>query len=556
MIKNQNQNKITSNGTKKIISFSLLTLFLFSLFLPINVSAIGGWYFANNPLFTNANAFVSPSGYTNEKLCNDALTAKISEDFLNNLKNINYSKCVLIEKNNAKTSDVIAKDPLPWKTVQELYVIPTALSSLIVNATKLNLGINESSTITVTTSPKKSEVKINFSLSNDNGSLDKTTCTTDTNGSCNVSFTALKNGAYGIGCYTTSHPEYKNCSSVAGTISVTAFTTFTSTTSEEAKTKENYYPLATLPGLGETCAPSCDAEGNCKTTCVKIAPNCTTVDGKEVCTPSLGFAGYLNIMIKIFIGICAILAMIMIVMGGIQYMTSGLVSNKQAAKETIMNAIFGLLLALGAFAILNTINPDLVSVGLQNLPTATLTVKTVGDESKIPGKTNALLYRDDYDLSGTYNKPAGNLSDCIKGATGNLKSITVHAGQWKQNGDTVSTRFDFDNKPCFDYAGIGWKGYSKTIEENKTPIGNWTMTGNNSISTSQKAAIKNTQGINMGSAYFPINITGATLGIYGIHGQSDNRPGSSAGCVKLKNDDLLLLAPYMKAGVKLIITDK
>lgn len=142
---------------------------------------------------------------------------------------------------------------------------------------------------------------------------------------------------------------------------------------EKAKIETNYYPLALLPGLGEECTP--DSTGN--TICIKVASDCHQ-DPKnpkeQICTPGLGFAGYLNIMINLIIGICAVLAMIMIVMGGIQYMTSELVSSKQAAKESITNAILGLLLALGAFALLNTINPNLLDIGLGNLPTATVEV--------------------------------------------------------------------------------------------------------------------------------------------------------------------------------------
>lgn len=143
---------------------------------------------------------------------------------------------------------------------------------------------------------------------------------------------------------------------------------------EKAKVEENYYPLAQLPQLGEECTP--DSTG--KTICIKVAADCHQDPNnpkEQICTPGLGFAGYLNILIKIFIGICAVLAMIMIVMGGVQYMTSELVSAKSAAKETISKAILGLLLALGAYAILNTINPDLLKIGLETLPTATVTIE-------------------------------------------------------------------------------------------------------------------------------------------------------------------------------------
>jgi TRAP-type C4-dicarboxylate transport system permease small subunit len=66
-------------------------------------------------------------------------------------------------------------------------------------------------------------------------------------------------------------------------------------------------------------------------------------------------------MIQIFIGICAVLAVIMIVWGGIEYMTSELISGKDAGRERIRDAVFGLILALGAWLLLYTINPQLLN---------------------------------------------------------------------------------------------------------------------------------------------------------------------------------------------------
>ena len=88
---------------------------------------------------------------------------------------------------------------------------------------------------------------------------------------------------------------------------------------------------------------------------------------KEIKTiyPQEGLGNYLNIMLKIFIGICAVLAMGMIVLGGLEYMTSELVSSKESGKHKITGAILGLLLALGSYAILNTINPDLLNTDIK-----------------------------------------------------------------------------------------------------------------------------------------------------------------------------------------------
>ena len=84
---------------------------------------------------------------------------------------------------------------------------------------------------------------------------------------------------------------------------------------------------------------------------------------------------YLNTMLTIFIGICAVLAVVMIVLGGIEYMTSELPGNKENGKEKIRNAVFGLLLALGAWLILYTINPDLLKVDLPETVVVTVTLE-------------------------------------------------------------------------------------------------------------------------------------------------------------------------------------
>lgn len=73
---------------------------------------------------------------------------------------------------------------------------------------------------------------------------------------------------------------------------------------------------------------------------------------------------YLNVIIKLAIGIAAVLAFVMIVMGGIQYMTTELISSKEEGKKRITNAIMGLLVAFSAWLILFTINPKLLETNL------------------------------------------------------------------------------------------------------------------------------------------------------------------------------------------------
>jgi Type IV secretion system pilin len=108
-----------------------------------------------------------------------------------------------------------------------------------------------------------------------------------------------------------------------------------------------YTLLAPLPCSGD------------QTGCVNGELQSIDLTGKNI------FGRYLNLMIKIFIGLCAVLAVVMIVMGGMEYMTSELVSSKEAGKDRITNALFGLLIALGSFALLNTINPDLLKTDVK-----------------------------------------------------------------------------------------------------------------------------------------------------------------------------------------------
>ncbi len=87
-------------------------------------------------------------------------------------------------------------------------------------------------------------------------------------------------------------------------------------------------------------------------------------------------ADYINLAIKVIISIIGVLGVIMIVLGGVQYMTTDAISKKEGGKEMISNAIFGLILALVSWLLLNTINPALIEIRLD--PPKGLAVVTTG----------------------------------------------------------------------------------------------------------------------------------------------------------------------------------
>ena len=77
------------------------------------------------------------------------------------------------------------------------------------------------------------------------------------------------------------------------------------------------------------------------------------------------FTGYVEVMINLLIGVAAVLAVIYIAIGGIQYITSDAIGGKEEGKDKIRSSLLGLVLALASWLILFTISPNLVMFNLQ-----------------------------------------------------------------------------------------------------------------------------------------------------------------------------------------------
>ncbi len=77
---------------------------------------------------------------------------------------------------------------------------------------------------------------------------------------------------------------------------------------------------------------------------------------------------YVAAIYKYGVGVAAILAVVMIMIGGFVWLTSaGVPERIGKAKDFIISALSGLLLALFSFIILQTVNPELVSLGALNV---------------------------------------------------------------------------------------------------------------------------------------------------------------------------------------------
>ena len=115
-----------------------------------------------------------------------------------------------------------------------------------------------------------------------------------------------------------------------------------------------------------------------------------TITGDTTNNQSQDFLAWARWIYPFALSMAAVLAIAMIVIAGIQMMIPS-PGAKEDAKKKIMNAVLGLLLAVGSYLILNTINPNLLKLELK--PPVLQSPKS--DEASIPGGTE-VISKEDY----------------------------------------------------------------------------------------------------------------------------------------------------------------
>lgn len=93
--------------------------------------------------------------------------------------------------------------------------------------------------------------------------------------------------------------------------------------------------------------------------------------------PNLDFGSYINALYTLAIALAALLAVIKIIIAGIKWMMTDIVTSKQDAKNDIWGATMGLLLILAAVLFLSIINPDLTDFNLFDSDAGTPSVVTL-----------------------------------------------------------------------------------------------------------------------------------------------------------------------------------
>lgn len=116
-------------------------------------------------------------------------------------------------------------------------------------------------------------------------------------------------------------------------------------TLEDEKT---YHFLAPLPGLDKLYDPDL---------CYQKKYVERSIPENSICD----VGGFVSFVFKLFIGLSALVLVLRIMYEGYQYIVTDVPFLKANAKSDLMTALAGLLLALSAYVILNTINPKLVN---------------------------------------------------------------------------------------------------------------------------------------------------------------------------------------------------
>jgi len=137
----------------------------------------------------------------------------------------------------------------------------------------------------------------------------------------------------------------------------------------------------------------------------------TCDNGKAYCIDWIG--QYIKVVFQYGVGLAAVLAVVMIMVGGFIWLTSGGSPDKVGkAKEYITSSLLGLFLALFSYLLLSALNPSLVN--LQNIK-----VQRIAEPEQMCCNQGSDGYKfelvdPNYDLCRNGTKPEADLSLCFK----------------------------------------------------------------------------------------------------------------------------------------------
>ncbi|MCC7436798.1 L,D-transpeptidase [Candidatus Nomurabacteria bacterium] len=321
--------------------------------------------------------------------------------------------------------------------------------------------------------------------------------------------------------------------------------------------KNSYRLLAPIPGMVALLDPAlCQLE--------------QTRNPGQICDIN----AFLNFLLSLAIGAAAVVLVVRIIISGYGYMVSDIPFVKAKLKGNFIEALIGLLVALSAYLILNTVNPKLVSNDVKigvvefevikyvdiDIPEGGDLTEPISNNGSTPGfncasgsKTNGFC------MFGTIDKPkpTGQIPELIRFLESGYKLTLIRI---YPNDRIFFTAEKGSDRKQFSTNGIGhgangWAELGKGKEgDKKTPYGSYKIDRPPRKAPNQNTVMRSTRkdkngvGYSMGGAVFNLNSRGIA-----IHSNNKNSQGNTAACILMYNDDLFALYPYIWVGLPVVI---
>lgn len=200
-----------------------------------------------------------------------------------------------------------------------------------------------------------------------------------------------------------------------------------------------------LAALAQTTAAPCT---NCNLgyTPLEPIPGLTTnADGSTFTNPN-NLPSIVNAIFKIFITVGALFAVLMLTVGGIQYMISGGPAEKARGIQRAQAALWGILLLAAAYLILYTINPNLLTFNLNPCPSGSAGCAVTGTVANNNANSGSAAACGTYYPNGC---AAGSYCGSINGIAGNCIPNTDQAAQTGCSGQGGTWTTDGTGSYCY-----------------------------------------------------------------------------------------------------------
>ncbi len=179
----------------------------------------------------------------------------------------------------------------------------------------------------------------------------------------------------------------------------------------------------------------------------------------ETINASVGAENVFNQIFSLSIRIGAMLAVFMFIWGGLNMiMARDNASNITRGKEKMKNAIFGLLMLLSTFIVLNTINPDLVDISL--FGDGTVSLDTTRDTED--------YYRREEELQNIFNERSGKDNTIMVCDFKNRNRLKCYDGNDAVNKCLESTNYDATK--CEIFSSQERENYRSVFKFNKQDL--------------------------------------------------------------------------------------